>query len=98
MIIQRSGSSNPGTRKILFSSKTSRQALEPIQPPMQLVSWFVPEVKQPSRESNHSPPYIVKVKNVWSYTSAPPVCPHRVGKENFSFLSKKLDIWEIVFP
>jgi hypothetical protein len=28
-------------------------------------------VKQPGRETDHSPPSSAEVKNVWSYTSAP---------------------------
>ena len=31
-------------------------------------------VKQLKKEVNHSPPSSAKVKNEWSYTSAPPVC------------------------
>jgi len=31
-----------------------------------------PGVKRPGRESDHSPPYSAKVKNVWSYISTPP--------------------------
>jgi len=34
---------------------------------------FTPRVKWLGREADHSPPYSVKGKNVWSYTSTPPV-------------------------
>jgi hypothetical protein len=33
-------------------------------------------VKQLVREADHSPPSSAEVKNVWSYTSTPPVCLH----------------------
>jgi hypothetical protein len=32
-----------------------------------------PEVKRPGREAEHSGPSTAEVKNVWSYTSTPPV-------------------------
>jgi len=42
-------------------------------------------VKRQEREVDHSPPTSDKVKNEWSYTLAPPVCPHNVHRENFTF-------------
>jgi hypothetical protein len=36
------------------------------------------EVKQLGHEADHSPPSSAKVKNVWSYTSTPPVHLHGV--------------------
>jgi len=41
-----------------------------------VATFFTPEVKQPGHEVDHSPPSNAKVKNVWSYTSAPPVSLH----------------------
>jgi hypothetical protein len=39
-----------------------------------------PGVRRPERESGHSHPSIAKVKNEWSYTSAPTPCvPSRIG-------------------
>jgi hypothetical protein len=35
-------------------------------------------VKQPGHEADHSPPSSVEVKNVWSYTSTPPIHLHGV--------------------
>jgi hypothetical protein len=49
-----------------------------------------------------SPPSSAKVQNKWSYTSAPPICLHGVGTENFTFYSihrkivKSLKVFEIV--
>jgi len=59
---------------ILFTT-TSRPALEPTQPPIQRVQGAppTPGVKQPGREADHSPPSSAEVKNVWSYTSTPPI-------------------------
>jgi len=51
--------------------------LGPTQPPMQWVLG-APSlgVKRPEREAEHSPPSNAEVKNVWSYTSTPPICLH----------------------
>jgi hypothetical protein len=48
-------------------SMSSRQALRPTEPPIQLVTG----VKRAGRERNHSPPTSVEVKNKWTYTSTP---------------------------
>jgi hypothetical protein len=37
-----------------------------------------PGGKRPGREADHSPPSSAEVKNVWSYTSTPPVRLHGV--------------------
>jgi hypothetical protein len=37
-----------------------------------------PGEKRPGHEADHSPPPSAEVKNVWSYTSIPPVAPHGV--------------------
>jgi len=56
----------------LFAT-ASRPVLGPIQPPIQ---WSLraisPEVRQPGREADNSPPFCAEVKNEWSYTSTPP--------------------------
>jgi hypothetical protein len=50
----------------------SRTAMRPTQPPIKWVSGALSlAVKRPGREADHSPPPIVEVKNVWSYTSIP---------------------------
>jgi hypothetical protein len=53
---------------IFFFSAASRLALGPTQPPIQ----WVPVVKGPGREANHSPPSSVEVKN----GGAIPPLPH----------------------
>jgi hypothetical protein len=45
-----------------------------------------PGVKQPRNEVNHSSPSSAKVKNEWSYTSAPPVYVQGVDRENSAFM------------
>jgi hypothetical protein len=35
-------------------------------------------IKVAGCEADHSPPSSVEVKNVWNYTSTPPVCLHGV--------------------
>jgi hypothetical protein len=55
-----------------FFTTTSRSALEPIQPPTQLVPGALSlGVEQPGHEDDHSPPSSAEVNNMWSYTSTP---------------------------
>jgi hypothetical protein len=59
----------------------SRLALGPTQPPIQWIPGVLsPGIKQlvPGHEADHSPPSSAKVKNVWCYTSTPPVCFHGI--------------------
>jgi hypothetical protein len=44
-----------------------------------------PGVKQPVYEADYSQWFTGKVKNGWSYTSAPPICIHDMDKDNFTF-------------
>jgi hypothetical protein len=39
---------------------------------------LVPGLKWQGCEADHSPPSSAKVKNPWSYTSTPQVCPHDI--------------------
>jgi hypothetical protein len=60
---------------IFLSTTMSRLALMPTQPPIQ----WVPEalslrVKWLGCEADSSPPSGAEIKNVWSYTSIPPIC------------------------
>jgi hypothetical protein len=48
---------------------------------------FHPRVKAAEREVHHSLPSTAEVKNVWSYTSTPPVSFRGVHRENFTFLN-----------
>jgi hypothetical protein len=60
--------SSPGTGLL---SASSRPVLVPTQPPIQ----WVPGVKRPRHDADHSPPTIAEVSNKWIYTSTPPyVC------------------------
>jgi hypothetical protein len=63
--------------EIFLFTTESRTALEPTQPPIQWVPGALSlRVKWQRREADHSPPSSAKVKNVWSYTSTPPICLH----------------------
>jgi len=51
----------------------------PTQPPVQWVPGILsPEVKWQVHEADHLPLSSAKFKNVWSYTSVPPVHLHDV--------------------
>ena len=60
-----------------LSSKTSRKALKPTQPPIQ---WALEALslglKSPGHEADHSLKCISKIKNEWRYTSNPPTDLH----------------------
>jgi hypothetical protein len=59
---------------IFLYTTTSRTALGPTQPPIQWVPGALSlGIKQLGHEADHSPPSSAQVKNVWSYTSTPPV-------------------------
>jgi hypothetical protein len=53
----------------------SRTAMGPTQPPIQWVPGALSlGVKWPGQEADHSLPSSAEDKNVWSYTSTPPIC------------------------
>jgi hypothetical protein len=73
----------PNIKFLLYIYKI-RTHLGPTHPPIQ----GVPEtlslgVKRPGRKADHSPPSSAEVKNLWRYTSTPPIRLHGV------LLSKK---------
>jgi len=62
---------------IFLFTTMSRTAVRPTQPPIPRVPGALSlEVKQPGCEVNHSPPSSAEVKNVWGYTSIPPIHLH----------------------
>jgi hypothetical protein len=64
---------------IFLFTTASRTALGPTQPPIQWVLGALSlGVKRSGREADHSPPFSAEVKNVWSYTSTPPIRLHGV--------------------
>jgi hypothetical protein len=69
------------------SQKPSRQALEPIQPP---ISWV------PKREVEHSPLTCAEVKNECSYTPTPPIRLYSVYKDTLIIRSSFLtNAWKV---
>jgi hypothetical protein len=67
----------PVGHEICLFSKTSKLPLWPTQPPIQWASEFIPGVKRPGLEFNHSLPSSGEVQNEWSYTFAPHMYLHR---------------------
>jgi hypothetical protein len=64
---------------IFLLTTVSRTALGPTQPLIQWVSGALSlGVMQPGCEADHSPLSSAEVKNVWSYTSTPPIRLHGV--------------------
>jgi hypothetical protein len=54
----------------IILSTSSRPILGPTQPPIQwALGALLPDVKQPGREADHSPPTSAEVKKTWIYTS-----------------------------
>jgi hypothetical protein len=66
--LSRGRSSIPIRVKKFLVSTSSRPVLGPTHPPIQ----WVPGVKQPVRETDHSPPTFIEVRKTWIYTSTPP--------------------------
>jgi hypothetical protein len=63
----------PGRGKIFHFSITSRQALQPTQPPVQWVLCAVyMGIKRQRREADHSPPSTAEVKNGRDIPPFPP--------------------------
>jgi hypothetical protein len=65
-------SSSPSSVKNFLFSTSTRPALRPTQPPTQWVLDFIPWVKRPGREADHSPPSSTKVKETWICISTTP--------------------------
>jgi hypothetical protein len=56
-------------QEIFLYSKTLKPDLGPIHPPVDcIIGFFLPTVKQPGYDANHSYSLSSKVKNAWNYT------------------------------
>jgi hypothetical protein len=87
-----------GTREFLVC-KMSRTTLGSIYPLNEWVQGFSPEVKQLEREVDHSFLSSAEVRNDWSCTSAPCICLHDVGRDNFTYFSAPIIFLnKFVFP
>ena len=49
-------------------------------------------LKRPGREDDHLPPSSAEVKNEWSYTSCPPLCPCGLCRDNFAFSIRQCQV------
>jgi hypothetical protein len=77
--------SNPGRNKTLFSSPKRPERLWGTL--SLLLKWcrsYFPEVKQPERKVDHSPPSSAEVKNEWSYTFTSLIYIYGIDRDNFS--------------
>lgn len=74
----------PAELKKLPSTKSSRQAVGPIQLPV-LWEAEMGDLRQ-GRRSYRSPPSSTKVKNKWSYNYSQAPIFHGVDREKFTFL------------
>jgi hypothetical protein len=70
--ILRGRCSTPGRVKNFHFSNSPTPALGFTQHPIWVQGALSPEVKQPGREADHSPPTSSEVKRMWIYTSTPP--------------------------
>jgi hypothetical protein len=69
--------SSPGRVKNFLFSTSSRSA------PGSTQSQWVPVVKRPGREADHSPPASAEMKKMWLYTST----PQYAYRDNFTFFT-----------
>lgn len=72
---------NSGNEESSFSQKHTTRFWGSTQPHVQSVSGFVPGIKLPGREADHS---VVEVKNECSCTSGLPLCIHGVVRDKFA--------------
>jgi len=73
-------------------SHPSSPALVPTQPPIQRVLNHYRKVKRPGRVVQHPPPSSAKDKEVWSYTSIPPMACSRAKLPFYLYLYRRLRI------
>lgn len=78
---RRSGVQFPAQSRKFHFSKTSWPALAPTQPSIQ----WVPKVRRPGREINHSPSSRAEVSNEWNYTPSSSMCLYGIHRDNFTF-------------
>jgi len=77
----------------------SRPLSGPTQLPIQWVPWaFTTGLKRAGRETDHSPPSSVEVKNVLSYASAPPIRLHGVVLRQLNTRPTLLHFQRYMFP
>jgi hypothetical protein len=85
---------NPSTKRKFLFSRMSSLALRPTQPPIQWLLGLFPGNKVMVHEIYLSPPSNADIKSEWSYTCAPLVRLHGIGRDNFIFY---FDISVIIF-
>jgi hypothetical protein len=73
-------------RQTCFFSKTSKPALGPTLPSIQLVPGSLKGAKRLRRNLDHSPLPCAEVKNDWSCTCAPTIRLHGSETNDFTFL------------
>jgi hypothetical protein len=81
----RSGVRIPRGRGISLFSKTVQTAPGAHPTSYSIGTRVSPGLKLLERDAGHSTPSSAQVKNEWSCTSTPPICPHGMGRDKFNF-------------
>jgi len=81
----RSGVRIPRGRGIFLFSKTDQTAPEAQPASYSIGTGVLPGLKLLERDADHSPPSSAQVKNEWSCTSTPLICPHGKDRDKLNF-------------
>jgi hypothetical protein len=86
------GCSNPCVAKWIVSPQHGQSCSGVHPPPNSMGVWLFTLNKPARKWANQSPPFSVKVKNEWSFTSTHPLRYRGMYKGNFIFTHENLSI------
>jgi hypothetical protein len=89
----RSGDRIPRERRIFLFSKTAQTAPGAHPASYSIGTGVLPGLKLLERDTDHSPPSSSQVKNEWSCTSTPPICPHCMDRDEFNLYTYCLPLY-----
>jgi hypothetical protein len=84
--LENTGFDIQGRQEILLFSKTPSQFFDPACLMYNGYWGSSLEVNQPGCQVDHSPLSSADVKNEWSYTHTPPLCPHDMDRKNITLI------------